>query len=417
MRAYLSENYNQSSKVLKYAIPIVFCALLAASPVCIIPLESLAGDIVVGKTSLKVGDGSSIVFPGNLNVAEGASVVNNGEVYFSNSNNAELNLGSLLDGTGLYSIQGNADITVSGVGFSSLDLNSGKSVFVDSDLSIVGKLTLAKGIVDVATGKKLKVLSQDKDAIVFDNSYGNQSFIQGTLSRNTSAGVSYTFPVGSIFSGFHPFSVDGLVSADYVSVSYLPDFDDKWNSMYEISKSVTLADAGGWQVATGISGTAFHPYLSLFGTNGILGGDYLLFYSADPDADPVKFTLDNNTVLAGNNMVTSKNGAYLSGVFALNALKTVVNTDGVKVPTLVNFIVANGPGRTTFEVPAIENYKQVVLSVYNRYGSKVYESSNYANDFDTRRFPKGTYFYELTLITKEKKRVLVRNIIEVARHE
>ena len=362
MGTCLSENFNQSSKVLKYTIPIVFCALLAASPVCIIPLESLAGDIVVGKTSLKVGDGSSIVFPGNLNVAEGASVVNNGEVYFSNSNNAEFYLGSLLDGPGLYSIQGNADITVSGVGFSSLDLNSGKSVFVDSDLSIVGKLTLAKGIVDVSTGKKLKVLSQDKDAIVFDNSYGNQSFIQGTLSRNTSAGVSYTFPVGSTFSGFHPFSVDGLVSSDYVSVSYLPDFDDKWNSMYEISKSVSLADAGGWQVATGTSGTAFHPYLSLFGTSGIMGGDYLLFYSADPDIDPVKFTLENNTILAGNNMVTSKNGAYLSGVFALNALKTVTNTDGVKIPTLVNFIVANGPGRTTFEVPAIENYKQVVLS-------------------------------------------------------
>ena len=389
---------------------------LFVSCVFIIPSVSFAGDIVVGKTSLKVGDGSSIVFPGNLNVAEGASVVNNGEVYFSNLNNAELNLGSLLDGTGLYSIQGRADITVTGVGFSSLDVNSGKSVLVDSDLRIIGRLTLANGIVDVSTGKKLKILSQDKEAIVFNNSYSNQSFIQGILSRNTSPGVSYTFPVGTTFSGFHPFSVDGLVSSDYISVSYLSDFDDKWNSLYEATKGVRLANAGGWQLVAENLGTTFHPYLSLFSSNGIMDGDYLLFYSANPDVDPVKFTLDNNSKLTGN-MVTSKSEAYLSGVFALNALKTVVNTDGVKIPTLVNFIVADGTGRTTFEVPAIENYKQVVLRVYNRFGSKVYESSNYANDFDARRFPKGTYFYELTLITKEEKRVLVRNIIEVSRHD
>lgn len=413
----LSENYNQSSRVLKYTILIVFCTLLAASSVCIIPLESLAGDIVIGKSSLKVSNGSSIVFPGGLKVAEGASVVNNGKVFFSNKNNSEFNLGSLLDGVGLYSIMGNADITVSGVGFSSLNVNSGKSVFVDSDLSIVEKLTLTTGIVDVATGKKLKILSQDKDAIVFNNSYGNQSFIQGTLSRNASAGVSYTFPIGTTFSGFHPFSVDGLVSPDYISVSYLPDFDDKWNSLHEISKGVSLVDVGGWQVATGISGTTFRPYLSLFNTSGIIDGNYMLFYTADLDASPVKFTLDNNSRLAGNNMVTSKMGAYSAGIFALNALKTEVNPDGVKIPRLINFIVADGSGRTTFEVPDIENYKQVVLSVYNRFGSKVYESNSYANDFDTRRFPQGTYFYELTLITKEEKRVLVRNIIEVARRD
>lgn len=412
------DRYNNLYNWAKQTSGIALRAVLTFNSVCIISFLSLGGDFVVGKTSMKAGNGSSIVFSGNLKLAEGASVVNNGNAYFSNKQNAELNLGSLLDGEGQYSIQGNADVTIKGLGFSALKVNSGKSVYVESDLSIVRELTLASGIVDVATGKTLKIESPDKDAIIFTNSYSNQSFIQGTLSRNSAVGVSYAFPVGTVFSGFHPFSVDGLISPDYISVLYQPDFDDKWNSLYETSKGVRLEDFGGWQVDTKNPETTFRPYLSLFSASGVKNGNYILFYSKDPNVTPVEFTLDNYSGLStDNNSITTKLAGNLSGMFAVNALKIVVNADGETVPVLSNFIVANGNGRTTFEVPAIDDYKQVTLSIFNRFGRMIYKSSNYANDFDTKNFPSGTYFYDLTLTTKDTKKLLVRNIIEITRHK
>lgn len=402
----------------KLTSKIALRTLVTVNAVFISSFLCLGGDLVVGKTSMKASSGSSIVFSGNLNLAEGASLVNNGNAYFSNKSNAELNLGSFLEGNGLYSIQGSADVTVKGLGFSALKVNSGKTVFVESDLSIGRELTLASGIVDVATGKTLTIQNPNKDAIIFSNSYSNQSFIQGTLSRNLGVGVSYTFPVGSDYSGFHPFSVDGLASPDFVSVLYQPDFDDKWNSLYESSKGIRLEDVGGWQVSAKNSGTTFRPYLSLFSASGVNDGNYILFYSKDPNADPVTFTLDNNSGLATDNKsITSKSAGHSSGMFAVNLLKTVINSDEKKVPVFVNFIVANGTGRTTFEVPGIDDYKQVTLYVYNRFGRLIYKSNNYANDFDTQNFPSGTYFYDLILTTKNAEKLLVRNIIEIARHK
>ena len=54
-----------------------------------------------------------------------------------------------------------------------------------------------------------------------------------------------------------------------------------------------------------------------------------------------------------------------------------------------------------FVVDGIDLYPNNILTIYNRWGNKVYEQHGYANDwvgtFDDKPLPDGTYFYVLDL--------------------
>ena len=70
--------------------------------------------------------------------------------------------------------------------------------------------------------------------------------------------------------------------------------------------------------------------------------------------------------------------------------------DEVEIPT---GFTPNGDGKNDFfEIRGIENYEENVLVVYNRWGNKVFEKSQYANDWEGTNnsgdpLPAGTYFY------------------------
>jgi len=51
------------------------------------------------------------------------------------------------------------------------------------------------------------------------------------------------------------------------------------------------------------------------------------------------------------------------------------------------------------------------LIVFNRWGSKVYENNNYNNNWDGGKVPDGTYFYILTLPSKER----IHGFVEIRR--
>lgn len=70
----------------------------------------------------------------------------------------------------------------------------------------------------------------------------------------------------------------------------------------------------------------------------------------------------------------------------------------------------------TFFIPCIELYPENQLKIFNRYGSLVYESVNYQNDWegipnhgllhnDGQRLPTGTYFWQLDLKDGSQSRV------------
>jgi len=62
--------------------------------------------------------------------------------------------------------------------------------------------------------------------------------------------------------------------------------------------------------------------------------------------------------------------------------------------TIPNIFTPNGDSANQFfEIVGISGFPGSELVVYNRWGALVYESSNYANNWDGRDLPDGTYYY------------------------
>ena len=61
--------------------------------------------------------------------------------------------------------------------------------------------------------------------------------------------------------------------------------------------------------------------------------------------------------------------------------------------TIPNVITPNNDGyNDVFEVENLSYYPNSVLMVFNRWGKKIYETSNYLNDWDGENFADGTYY-------------------------
>jgi hypothetical protein len=375
---------------------------------------SYAGGIRIGRTTMKVSKGTGLVFGGSLSVSAGASVTNDGSVYFKNTVRESLDINSLLGGSGLYTILGTDDFVLTGSSpaISSLTQSGGHTLWVDNDLSVLDKLVLGSGLIHVKEGSQLKIQSDNPKSVEFYDGYDNKSFVLGKLVRNTSAGGDYSFPVGSGV-GFRPFVAAKVSASGFVGVAYDEYIDEKWSALG--NKQVSLLNDGGWRVSLVGGGISFIPKLSMFTTEGIMDSKRLIFYTPSLDVSTV-FSLDYNSKIDGEVLTTSKN--YSPGIFAFAETESTPSSGSdIEVPQLVNFFVKGGEGRAQFEVPGINFYRSASLFVYNRFGNLVYKSNSYANDFNCNDYSTGTYFYELTLETQEGKSMLIRNIIEITDHK
>ncbi|MCX7697805.1 MAG: gliding motility-associated C-terminal domain-containing protein [Bacteroidales bacterium] len=69
---------------------------------------------------------------------------------------------------------------------------------------------------------------------------------------------------------------------------------------------------------------------------------------------------------------------------------------GIMIPNIIT--PENKDGfNDVFRIVNIEHYPNSHLWIYNRWGKKVFESSNYHNEFDGENLPSGTYYYILRL--------------------
>ncbi len=67
-----------------------------------------------------------------------------------------------------------------------------------------------------------------------------------------------------------------------------------------------------------------------------------------------------------------------------------------------NVITPNGDGHNDkFSIEGI-TYSSNTVTIYNRWGMKVYEASNYRNQWDADGVPDGTYYYEVVLTLKDR---------------
>ncbi|MFQ5446313.1 MAG: gliding motility-associated C-terminal domain-containing protein, partial [Saprospiraceae bacterium] len=78
----------------------------------------------------------------------------------------------------------------------------------------------------------------------------------------------------------------------------------------------------------------------------------------------------------------------------------------------------NGDGENdVFVVPCVAAYPGSKLAVFNRWGNKIFETTNYNNDWDGsyngQPLPDGTYFFQLTL--NDADRTMLNGYVVVMR--
>jgi large repetitive protein len=63
-----------------------------------------------------------------------------------------------------------------------------------------------------------------------------------------------------------------------------------------------------------------------------------------------------------------------------------------------NVFTPNGDGfNDHFYIPNIEYYPNSNMMIFNRWGRKVYQSTNYQGDWDGEKCADGVYYYVLTI--------------------
>jgi len=110
-----------------------------------------------------------------------------------------------------------------------------------------------------------------------------------------------------------------------------------------------------------------------------------------------------------------------------NPLPVIANVTGCKtfsdtllltmIPcdlTVPNVITPNGDGMNDFfHVTNLEYYPNSTLLIYNRWGKKVYDNTNYQNDWDGDKHSDGVYYYILNINNKTEKGIEYHGTITI----
>jgi gliding motility-associated-like protein/uncharacterized repeat protein (TIGR01451 family) len=205
------------------------------------------------------------------------------------------------------------------------------------------------------------------------------------------------------------------------------------NALENISIRDNLAIAFGGATVTVKSVAAFGDLVANEGYTGIGLTDMLLPSSRLEAGEEAQVQLLVNVKL-GSNGGTFLNTATAEGSSSINGFVVKdISTDGLKPdPTTVGDVSPSEP--TPVELDPFPTYvpqgfspngdgfndkfiiqntegKHVALEVYNRWGNRVYRSSDYKNDwggevteglFVGRDIPDGTYYYIITIDRKDK---------------
>jgi gliding motility-associated-like protein len=103
--------------------------------------------------------------------------------------------------------------------------------------------------------------------------------------------------------------------------------------------------------------------------------------------------------------ITDNSGNQSEGSVVINVIASdACGSDDVAGPNVPDAFTPNGNSiNDTWVIPGLEGYNTKQMAVYSRYGTLVYYSSAYANDWDGTLMgngvavPDGTYYYTLTL--------------------
>ena len=289
-----------------------------------------------------------------------------------------------------------------------------------SDISISGTSDFVNGIVDG---------DDFGGGMIFENGAAhfntdNDSHMDGYVQKNGGL-EEFTFPVGD--GGFFRFSkisptTGGSVGDAYVSKYFLENSNDLFPHANKVGNLETIDNTEYWTVDK--EGTAAETMLTLSWDQATTPS--FIWHDLDVmDTSNEKLTiarwdetqnlwLDQGGIIefgnsgntAGTVTTLLKPDAY--GVFTIARVKRNTQDDGNVF--IYNAVSPNGDGQNDyFIIDGITEHPKNHVTIVNRYGTKVYETSNYDsngnvfNGFSNNgltvntgeKLPAGTYYYFL----------------------
>ncbi len=148
-----------------------------------------------------------------------------------------------------------------------------------------------------------------------------------------------------------------------------------------------------------------HPYINLGPDTTICIQRSVALDAAQSGDSPQYTYLWNPGATTGSSLNFSPNG--VPGIYIVSVKKTgcTTVTDSVIVTgilcdvTIPNVITPNGDGYNDyFVIKGLEEYPNTHVQIYNRWGKKVYESTDYKNDWNGDNHHDGVYYYIITFI-------------------
>jgi len=364
---------------------------------------NLFSQVEISNVALNIGKSVNVNVTSDLKIEDDVEFVNNGildivskndiEVWYD-ANEAKSYLGKLfLRGTGdvtFLSTNTNTEVNRLVVDCRNLD--------IESNLTVLNNLEFKKGIIDVCTDCVLSLSNSSSNSLVYAEDPAR--YIKGYFRRGVNPNESFIFPIGGD-DGLCCLKFDDISCDDNVKVGYIP-FEDE---LIVGKKNYSKAVRGLWDVCCEKDDFNYSLEINL---KNVLKNCY----------DDVKYTFLRVDYLSAPNELnelTSELNTLNYPLLKTNETNPVckyllVSGDKFKI---VNMVVASGAGGGVFKLPDVDGIEWGELMVMDGQGKRIFHAHKYMNDFSVNDLMVGTYFYKLTYTTRQGRKCIINNIIEV----
>jgi gliding motility-associated-like protein len=350
---------------------------------------------------------------GLLYVREG--LVNNGLIV----NNGDMQIGGAWTNNAQYDagtgkITFNSDlpqvINHNAQSFSRLTISGGGVKNFLADITIINELELQDGL----------LISQNDSRIVFEQGAiidggSNQSHIQGPVYQRGN-GTKF-FPVGN-GTTYLPVEISGIGSASEIGVTL---FDFSSPQTFEFNAELSDVSASRYWEVDVVSGSLAGSQISLpiHGDEDFSTNDLTRFVVAQSASSPISFESLGVSSATG----TAANGRIVSGEAVTASLVSIgVLSEGISVYNAISANPEIDNLNSTMKITNIGLFPNNQVTIFNRWGDKVFEIKGYDNDQKVfmgnsnvggnTELPAGTYFY---LIDKGDKSPVVNGFLSLKR--
>ncbi|MBX2899837.1 MAG: gliding motility-associated C-terminal domain-containing protein [Cyclobacteriaceae bacterium] len=351
-----------------------------------ISIRAFAQDVLIKpSTTVTITAGTTFAI-GNALTNDG-TLVNNGSILIGGQ---WVNNGTYTPGTGAITFNSTAPVQVinhNAQAFNRLTISGGGTKQFLADIVINQELILTNGILESANNAKINfanvaTLSGGSDA----------SHIKGSVQRSGQGDL--LFPIGN---GLVYLPVE-LLSTPAVTTATLTLHELSNQTLTGNSSLATLSDKRYWELAVQ-SGSLTQSRIKLPARNesfssldnvvvagsAVATGPYASLESSDFTGSPVS-------------------GSVISGVAPTSVFYTLAAASTDASIKVYNAVSVFEDGKNDFlQIENIDRFPNNTVSIFNRWGDRVFQVKGYNNNDRTKRFaglstagnilPSGTYFY------------------------